>query len=106
MKTKSSVQIYIENKKFIAEIFGDIDHHTAANIRSSIDENLYSNKNEFTFLIIDMKNVTFMDTSGIGLILGRFKIASTMNMKFKVVNIPENLKRIINLSGIKNLGIL
>ena len=53
-----------------------------------------------------MKNVTFMDTSGIGLMLGRFKISNSMNILLKVINIPENLKRIINLSGIKNLGIL
>ena len=101
-----NVRTYIENDKLISEICGDIDHHTAAGIRSHIDNYLYSNKYRITFLIIDMKNVSFMDTSGIGLILGRFKLANSMNIRLKVVNIPENLQRIINLSGIKNLGIL
>lgn len=105
-KENISICICNEKKKLVARIFGEIDHHTAPKIRSKIDECLYLYKNDLKFLIIDMKNVTFMDTSGIGLMLGRFKISNSMNILLKVINIPENLKRIINLSGIKNLGIL
>ena len=46
-----------------------------------------------------------MDSSGIGLIMGRFRAVSSLKGKLKVVNIPKNLERMIRLSGLASLGI-
>ena len=47
-----------------------------------------------------------MDTSGIGLIMGRFKYMKSVNGKMKVENIPKRLERMMKLSGIGKLGII
>ena len=56
-------------------------------------------------LKMDFGQVKFMDSSGIGLIMGRFKLMSALKGKLKVVNIPKNLERMIRLSGLMSLGI-
>ncbi len=87
----------------IASIEGDIDHHTAKDIRESID--FYIEKYSPKMLKMDFGQVKFMDSSGIGLIMGRFKLMSALKGKLKVVNIPKNLERMIRLSGLTSLGI-
>ena len=95
---------FLESEKNIkAIISGEIDHHSASLLRNQIDDNLKIKKKD---LILDLSKVTFMDTSGIGLILGRFKLSKNLGISMKVVNIPEKIQRIIELSGIKKLGIL
>lgn len=96
---------FLENKEgLIARITGEIDHHSASDLRAQIDNAI--RKKNFRNLSIDFSKVTFMDTSGIGLIMGRFKISKSLGISMKVINIPQKLERIIKLSGIKNLGIL
>ena len=89
--------------KLTVNISGEIDHHSASILRKEIDNNINDN---VKLLIISFEKVTFMDTSGIGLILGRFKKTRELGISMKIINIPEKIKRIIKLSGIQNLGIL
>ena len=62
----------IKGKILIAELLGEVDHHVAAKARADIDETMegYGSKD----LIFDFSKVTFMDSSGIGLIMGRCRI--------------------------------
>ena len=57
----------------IAYLFGEIDHHTAVAVRSQIDSAIQDKLPGH--LILDFKNVTFMDSSGIGLVMGRYRLA-------------------------------
>lgn len=87
----------------IALIEGDIDHHTAKDIRETIDE--YIEKYSPLFLKLDFSEVRFMDSSGIGLIMGRYKLMNSLRGKLKIINVPKNLERMIRLSGLMSLGI-
>lgn len=99
-----AVKILPEKKGcVVAVIEGDIDHHTAKEIRETIDE--YIEKYSPLFLKLDFSEVRFMDSSGIGLIMGRYKLMTSLRGKLKVVNIPKNLERMIKLSGLPTLGI-
>ena len=89
-----AVKILPEKKGcVVAVIEGDIDHHTAKEIRETIDE--YIEKYSPLFLKLDFSEVRFMDSSGIGLIMGRYKLMTSLRGKLKVVNIPKNLERMI-----------
>lgn len=90
--------------KLTAVIDGDIDHHSAYNLRESID-NYVQKYNNLKLLELDFSGVQFMDSSGIGLIMGRFKLIKSRNGDLKVINIPERLERMIKLSGLAKLGI-
>lgn len=99
-----AVKILPEKKGcVVAVIEGDIDHHTAKDIRETIDE--YIQKYSPLFLKLDFGEVRFMDSSGIGLIMGRYKLMTSLRGKLKVVNVPKNLERMIRLSGLLTLGI-
>ena len=47
-----------------------------------------------------------MDSSGIGLIMGRYRAVGLVGGELKVVNVPEELDRIIQLSGVTTLGVM
>ena len=49
---------------------------------------------------MDLTNVDFMDSSGIGLILGRYNLLKLLGSSMKVINVKQNIKRIIELSKI------
>ena len=99
-----AVKILPEKKGcVVAVIEGDIDHHTAKDIRETVDE--YIEKYSPLILKLDFSEVRFMDSSGIGLIMGRYKLMTSLRGKLKVVNVPKNLERMIKLSGLTTLGI-
>ncbi len=87
-----------------AKLYGEIDHHQAPNIRQKIDARLESLRPDE--LHLDFSNVSFMDSSGIGLIMGRYRQVTLLGGTLKVVNVPQRLKKIIGLSGIDSLGVL
>ncbi len=98
-----SVRVSFYKNTLTACIEGDIDHHTAKEIRETIDG--YVEKYNPNVLEMDFSCVQFMDTSGIGLIMGRFKLMSAMGGKLKVVDVPKSLERMIKLSGLGTLGV-
>jgi stage II sporulation protein AA (anti-sigma F factor antagonist) len=64
------------NKTLIASITGEIDHHTSEDVRERIDR--YIDNNSVKNIIFDLTNVMFMDSAGIGVIIGRYKKVSPL----------------------------
>ena len=87
-----------------AYLTGDIDHHSARNIREDIDAFIQMKKPYL--LRLDFSGVSFMDSSGIGLIMGRYRLMHLIGGRVLVCNVPAHLKRMMELSGIGSLGIL
>ncbi len=79
---------------------GEIDHHTASPIRTKIDTELL--KSRPGELILDFSEVTFMDSSGVGLVLGRYKTALSVSCKTAVCGLKPRDKRILMMSGMQN----
>lgn len=84
-----------------AHIKGDIDHHFAKDMRESID--LEIEKNTPEMLILDFKEVAFMDSSGIGLVMGRYKLTNILGCELKVINLSPHIKKVMKLAGIEKL---
>lgn len=93
-----------KNKTLTAFLSGEIDHHNAAEIRGTIDSQAESLRPQL--LQLDFSKVQFMDSSGIGLIMGRYREMALLGGKLEVVNIPSHLERLVNLSGVGTLGVL
>ena len=87
-----------------ARLSGEIDHHIAPSIRAEIDARCESSRP--ARLILDFKRVGFMDSSGIGLVMGRYRMISLLGGRLEVVNIPPALKKIFVLSGLERLGVM
>ncbi len=82
----------------------EIDHHSAAVMREAVDGEIAEKQPEFVYL--NFENVVFMDSSGIGFILGRYKNVRSYGGNLKVINPGSNIKKLIRLSGIEKLGVL
>ena len=66
------VKIVANGEVLSAYLDGEIDHHSASVMRNEIDAAV--EKNMPTMLVLDFRDVTFMDSSGIGLVMGRYKV--------------------------------
>ena len=85
----------------LCSIHGDIDHHNARVIRMQIDDALY--KQRPRKLTLDLSRVEFMDSSGLGLILGRFNKASEIGTEFTLLNPADNVRKILDVAGIARM---
>ncbi len=100
--------ILSENGDTLTAFIGcEVDHHTARRIRESIDDKLFLSKPRE--LVLDFEGVRFMDSSGIGLILGRAETVSSIGATLKIRGASPTLMKILRLSGVdkvKNITIL
>ncbi len=76
----------------------ELDHHNARSIGAGSDKYIYSNKAKN--VVFDFQNTKFMDSSGIGVIMGRYKLVSGIGGTVGIKNINQTLDRIFLLSGL------
>ncbi len=79
-------------------IKGEIDHHTAIKTREKIDEAMLSNRPKD--VILDLSAVSFMDSSGLGLIIGRASLGQEIGASVRVRNASERIKKILSMAGV------
>ena len=100
--TSKEVRIFkynYENGKLTIYLEEELDISSCKIIRGVIDG--YIMKYQPYELVLDLSGVKFMDSSGIGLIIGRYNLIKLLDSKMKVINASDNIKRIIELSNIK-----
>lgn len=92
---------YEKDKLLVFKIVDEIDEYSAQKIRREAD---YEIKRHMPRKIIfDFDSVTFMDSAGIGLLIGRYKFANILGGKVEVANLTESVKKIFEMSGILKL---
>lgn len=96
------VKIISTQQRVTAFLDGEIDHHTAASIRLEIDEAIRQNKPKT--LKLDFADVTFMDSSGIGLVMGRFRMIQPIGGNLIVSNLSPQVYRIMQLAGLEKIA--
>lgn len=97
-----SAKIEYKQNKLVVMLDGEIDHHTASLIRMGIDDAILKKRPDM--LILDFGGVTFMDSSGIGLVMGRYKLMKTIGGKITVQNLSPSAYRVMKLAGLERLG--
>ena len=80
---------------------GEMDHHNAAALRLEADEAIQSAL--VPNVRLDFGDVTFMDSSGIGFVLGRYRIAESYGGNLEVVNLSRRLYSMMKLAGLEKL---
>lgn len=83
---------------------GELDHHSARLMREQIDAAVERTKPEH--LCLDFSDVGFMDSSGIGLIMGRYRLMQLYNGKLEVTGTSERIQKVIRLAGLDKLNII
>lgn len=93
-----------DSGQLFALLDGEIDHHTSSRLRAEIDSALYLHKPRT--LVLDFQDVTFMDSSGIGLIMGRYKILQSLGGDIVLLRPTPPIKRILKLAGMERLAVI
>ena len=81
----------------IVELIGELDHHSAEEVRVKIDDRI--DRDNIKKVILNFRNVTFMDSSGIGIIMGRYKTVSLIGGEVWAVHTNERIRKILIFSG-------
>ncbi|HHT51518.1 MAG TPA: anti-sigma F factor antagonist [Eubacteriaceae bacterium] len=97
-----TLELCIDKQTLLVKIIGELDHHTAEEIRNAIDFEL--DNNSVRNILFDFSDLTFMDSSGIGVLMGRYKKVSKRNGQVGIYHINPQVRRIFEISGL--LGIL
>ena len=87
-----------EDKLLYIEITEEIDHHIADKIRRKVDNEITRYMPRKT--IFDFSRVAFMDSAGIGMIIGRYKMMKLIGGSLEIENVSEATKKILEMSGI------
>lgn len=83
------------------KLMGEIDHHSAVALRSAIDDMIRSKRP--CELVIDMSAVDFMDSSGLGLIMGRYNTMRGIGGSVTVADPNPATEKIMNLAGLERI---
>ncbi len=81
--------------------FGEIDHHSAPRIRAEADALIEQHKP--TLVLLDLSRITFCDSSGLGLIMGRYKKIGAVGGRLTVLDPTPEISRIIALAGLDKI---
>ncbi len=97
------VNLQTEPGRVIARLRGEIDHHAAGALREKLDR--AAETTGCRLLILDFSEISFMDSSGIGLILGRYKLMMRLNGQLTVRGVSPRLMRMMQMAGLEKLPI-
>ena len=97
-----SVKLTTNDTVVTAFLDGEIDHHSATVIRNEIDAEVERTSPEV--LVLDFKDVTFMDSSGIGLVMGRYKIMRPLGGELHVANTSPHIYKVMKLAGLDRIA--
>ena len=95
------INLEIIGTTLVAKIDGEIDHHTAKTLKSELDREI--NLHKVINLVLDFDRVTFMDSSGIGVIAGRYKEIKARGGKVMVIRVKPQVDKILEISGLKTI---
>ncbi len=90
-----------KDKSLVVMIKDEIDEYSIKKIRGRVDYEIqrYMPKK----VVFDFSDVTFMDSAGIGFIIGRYKFASVVGAELELYNLTNNVRKIFEMSGILRL---
>lgn len=87
-----------------AYLDGELDHHNAPDIREKIDTAV--NNRQPDELILDFGGVSFMDSSGIGLVMGRYRLIEDKNCRLTIKNLSVHAYKVMQLAGLERIATL
>lgn len=96
------VEFKIEEHKTTAFLSGEIDHHTAEPMRNEIDRQIRKNRPET--LCLDFRKISFMDSSGVGLVMGRYRNLQPYGGRLELSGLSGTARRVMELSGIEKIA--
>jgi stage II sporulation protein AA (anti-sigma F factor antagonist) len=93
-----SIDLEVKHNVLCIRLVGELDHHTAEDLRTRVTDSL--EKNAINHIILNLEQLSFMDSSGLGVILGRYKQINNSGGEMVVCSISPAVKRLFEMSGL------
>ena len=86
------------NDILVVTLQGELDHHSAEEVRVKIDDRI--DRDNIKKLVLNFNGVTFMDSSGIGVVVGRLRKMQGKNGDLCISNVNKTVNKVFELSGL------
>lgn len=93
-----------KHRMILMHISGEIDHHSSVKIRDILEREI--RRSSAINIALDFSGVTFMDSSGIGMIIGRYKTVTALGGNLIIFDASDQIKRLLDMSGLSPLIII
>lgn len=92
---------YFSKGSLVVKLEGEVDHHSAGQVRLELDRIIGENMPKT--MVLELSGICFMDSSGLGLILGRYKKLSDIGSRMIIKNPLPSVERILRMAGVDKL---
>jgi stage II sporulation protein AA (anti-sigma F factor antagonist) len=93
-----SINLEVKQDVLCIRLVGELDHHTAEDVRTKVMSVLENNR--IQHMMLNLEGLAFMDSSGLGVILGRYKYIKSKGGEMVVCSISPAVKRLFEMSGL------
>lgn len=101
IRTTCRIAFTTDGESLTVRLSGEIDHHAAAEVRERIDAEIHALHPRVT--VLDLSGIDFMDSAGLGLIMGRIALMKRLGGETALKNPTEKVLRIVRLSGLERM---
>ncbi len=98
------VTLMAKHRLVVMRIYGEIDHHMAGEIKKRVEREIKSTG--AVNIALDFGGVTFMDSSGIGMIIGRYRTVRALGGSLIIFDASQQVLRLIEMAGINDLVLI
>lgn len=91
-------EMVCKNRVLVVRLKGELDHHTAEALREEIIQK--KELSDCIHIVMNFKDLIFMDSSGLGVVFGRFKQVKSQGGELVVCAVPATIHRIFEMSGL------
>ncbi len=100
-KNSCQLQVRCDDGVLVASLCGELDHHGAVAVRTLIDSEIRRLSPQKT--VLELSALDFMDSSGLGLVMGRYALMQRIGGEFAVSNPNERIMKIFRLAGLERM---
>ncbi|MBE5922308.1 MAG: STAS domain-containing protein [Lachnospiraceae bacterium] len=91
-------ELFLVGNTLLVSFGEELDHHQAGKIKGRIDKTIFGNR--VNDVVLDFANTKFMDSSGIGIVIGRYKLMKSVGGSVTIVHAQNQVDRIFELAGV------
>ena len=95
------MKAYSSEGNMVVKLDGEIDHHSVSEIRDGLDRMIIENKPKT--MILELADIDFMDSSGLGLVLGRYRRLNEIGARVLIKNPGARTEKILVMAGVDKL---
>ena len=101
IRNGSMIRYETRGETLVIHVGGEIDHHSAVSVRTGIDSEIAAQRP--SRVLLELSSVDFMDSSGLGLIMGRFALVKQYGGSFAVLDPSAAVIKIMKLAGMERM---